>query len=264
MNITHEIAITLIKLDEFACNERVKQMAISYLDEVEKTRYFGNSHSRTANSFLAGRWLLKNQLAQYLSIDPKRIFFKYSENGKPFLRDQAGLCFSLSHNMEYVACAISTNNIGIDVEISNRGATTAARFARMLNPELAKLVSKHITFNDKTHDGLPQLEINTAFWACLEAKVKANDSSIFTVRSKFLSGASYDSNNNTHELSLENEASYCVYRLGRSVLALHYPNKCDVEGDKKPINITEILLGSSKLARPKTKALSLPVILRIN
>lgn len=42
--------------------------------------------------------------------------FAYGEHGKPFLPDYPALHFNLSHCKGAVACAISTNPVGVDIE----------------------------------------------------------------------------------------------------------------------------------------------------
>jgi len=44
------------------------------------------------------------------------VVFGYNENGKPFLKDYPHIYFNLSHCKKAVACAVSDNEIGVDIQ----------------------------------------------------------------------------------------------------------------------------------------------------
>ena len=53
----------------------------------------------------------------------------YNENGKPYLAEGQGIYFNLSHSGEYVACAVSGEEVGCDIElISGQKPDIARRF----------------------------------------------------------------------------------------------------------------------------------------
>ncbi|MDR2008921.1 MAG: 4'-phosphopantetheinyl transferase superfamily protein [Bacteroidales bacterium] len=66
---------------------------------------------------LLGRLLLYKML---VSLEYNQISLFYNKNYKPILKD-INLHFSISHSGSYVVCALSSNNIGVDIEkIQNR------------------------------------------------------------------------------------------------------------------------------------------------
>lgn len=67
-----------------------------------------------ANAFLLGRYLLIEGLKFYGF--EKNIFdINYTKYNRPYL--SIPLDFNISHSGNYILCALSTNNIGIDIEV---------------------------------------------------------------------------------------------------------------------------------------------------
>lgn len=65
--------------------------------------------------------LLQQMLGEYdASIDTSGLEFETNEHGKPFLRFHSGIFFNLSHCKRAVACAVSDEPVGIDVECTGR------------------------------------------------------------------------------------------------------------------------------------------------
>lgn len=65
--------------------------------------------------------LLQQMVSEHdASIDASRLEFETNEHGKPFLRSHSGVFFNLSHCKLAVACAVSDEPVGIDVECTGR------------------------------------------------------------------------------------------------------------------------------------------------
>lgn len=83
--------------------------------------------------------LLKQALRQEYGIDENPIF-TYTEHGKPLLIDHPQIHFSLSHCREAVACAISNQPVGIDVESIREYKPSLAAYT-MNDAELAMITA---------------------------------------------------------------------------------------------------------------------------
>lgn len=73
--------------------------------------------------------LCRLAISEFCEIPPENIIFKTTEKGKPFA---AGLNihFSVSHSGDYVVCAVSDKEIGIDIEkIRSANPRAAQKFA---------------------------------------------------------------------------------------------------------------------------------------
>lgn len=64
---------------------------------------------------VAGEMLARKAIAEWCSVDETAIVFYKNEHDKPYLKDLP-CCFNISHSGNFVVCAISENEIGIDIE----------------------------------------------------------------------------------------------------------------------------------------------------
>lgn len=64
---------------------------------------------------IAADMLCRQMLANADGINPENIIFDKTSNGKPYARN-SGFRFSISHCGNLVICAVSKNEIGIDIE----------------------------------------------------------------------------------------------------------------------------------------------------
>ena len=69
---------------------------------------------------LCGEWLAKTMLSEQCNLPIEKIHILRQPKGKPFAAD-CPLHFNISHSGGYVACAISEQPLGIDLE-RNRGS----------------------------------------------------------------------------------------------------------------------------------------------
>jgi 4'-phosphopantetheinyl transferase len=71
------------------------------------------------NQSLNGWYFLYTILKEKFYTDLKDYTILCNEDNKPFIKELPNLCFNISHSAKIVVIAISTNNIGVDVEIVN-------------------------------------------------------------------------------------------------------------------------------------------------
>jgi 4'-phosphopantetheinyl transferase len=87
-------------------------------DEKERARRF--HFERDRRHFIAARGILRRILGQYLNVEPRRLSFKYTSYGKPFLASDNGgaeLNFNVSHSGELALYAFSRRReLGVDIE----------------------------------------------------------------------------------------------------------------------------------------------------
>ena len=87
----------------FSCVKRERQQ------KIEKMRF-----DKDKRLSLGAELLLINALNDF-NIDYENAEFCYGENGKPYLKNNE-IFFNLSHSGKYAACAVSENEVGIDIE----------------------------------------------------------------------------------------------------------------------------------------------------
>lgn len=107
---------------------------------------------------MLGYSLLQSLLNEIDTKFPKPVF-EYTKYGKPYLKN-IPLFFNISHSKDIVICAISDEEIGIDIE-----------YLRPFNEAIAKKFFPEIPNNDV---------IFTKEWVKLESLIKASGKSIFS------------------------------------------------------------------------------------
>lgn len=134
-------------------------------DEREKADRFHFAKDR--NRFIVSRGILRTILGRYLSLDPSRISFSYSPEGKPaFKGNPKKIHFNLSHSHEMALYAFAVGReVGVDVEY-RRALSDAEQLARryFTSQEIARFHSAPPDHKD---------EIFFAIWTAKEAFLKA-------------------------------------------------------------------------------------------
>ncbi len=114
--------------------------------------------------FIAARAALRTILARATGVEPTDIEFSIGSHGKPFL-DNCGLNFNASDSGDFVAVALATEDVGVDIECVRslkRGASLARRVCT--EHELGVLESTPEDQRDA---------LLLRFWTCKEAALKA-------------------------------------------------------------------------------------------
>ena len=106
--------VYFLKLD-FNINEHDLLMLEKTIS-TQRVEYAKQYHQREdyIRSLLSSA-LLFHALDKY-GIDKKDIIIEKSPRGKPFLKNFKNIDFNITHSGDWVACAIDSNSIGIDIE----------------------------------------------------------------------------------------------------------------------------------------------------
>lgn len=135
------------------------------LDTAEYNRLVGIRKALRRRQFLAGHWLVRKLACERLGGAPTDWQWCSSADGEPSLhRDGQAICISVSHSGEWLACAISSEPVGIDVEVSARERDWLA-LADYAFPSEVKLEWRDLT--------PPERRLKFMNWWCLhEARCK--------------------------------------------------------------------------------------------
>lgn len=120
---------------------------------------FPNKREEAAYQHLLGRKLLFWTMEQEYGVDSSRLSIEKGEHGKPFFANHPAK-FSISHCDGYVCCALSTEEIGADIEA-----------LREYDPQIARRVCT----GDELHfleDCSQRGEAFTTLWTLKESRMK--------------------------------------------------------------------------------------------
>ena len=98
---------------ELSIEDYISHISQNRIERIQKLRFLNDQNI----SLLSGL-LLKYSVSKYINFDINklRLYFHYNSNKKPFLKNLPSIHFNLSHSGNYIVCAISNQNIGIDIE----------------------------------------------------------------------------------------------------------------------------------------------------
>lgn len=121
--------------------------SVAWLSASEQRRCEAISAQRRRQQFLAGRWFLRQSLAGWHGGVASDYVLSASEDGPPLLMgapfdlSDRPLHVSLSHSADWVACAVASHPMGVDVEDTTRQRDTDALGAMIHGQQEAEAVA---------------------------------------------------------------------------------------------------------------------------
>lgn len=104
---------------------------------------------------------------------PLSLTYRYGENGKPYLENYPNIYFSLSHSGDYVVCAFSDKEVGVDIQEHRELKTDiAGRFFSSEDKELLQKLAGRKTDGDGESGKDIRPEDFYHMWAVKEAYMK--------------------------------------------------------------------------------------------
>lgn len=132
-----------------------------------------NSQMLSAMGKISVQYLYGRQASAQGSVYP--LPFAYTKEGKPYLEGCSDFCFNISHTKEWVAVAVGTADIGVDIELLRTYKPTVAK--RFFHPEEYSLLE---TLPPQLHN-----EMFTRLWTLKESYVKYTGTGIANNFDKF-------------------------------------------------------------------------------
>ena len=128
--------IWLASLDDAA--DTAIDAGVDWLSDDEATRLQAMTSDVRRRSFLAGHWQARVLAAGWLQVHARRIALHRHDDGRPCLSvdgDPSALSLSLSHSGDWLAIALATVPVGIDVELPRRPRDLQALARFTFSPE---------------------------------------------------------------------------------------------------------------------------------
>lgn len=132
-------------------------------DEMERANRFYRAEDRMR--FILTRAALRELLGAATGLSPEKIAFRTGPYGKPYLADEPGLHFNVSHSGSMALIGIADRPVGVDIEAMRENIDEF---------ELARAF-----FCDEEHrflgrlEGAARLQAFYKIWTCKEAVLKA-------------------------------------------------------------------------------------------
>lgn len=158
-----------------------------WLSDDEATRLQAMTSPVRRRSFLAGHWQARELAAGWLQVETRRIALHRHDDGRPLLLVDGApspLSLSLSHSGDWLAIALATVPVGIDVELPRRqrDLDSLARFT--FSPEEVERLRE-----------VPDAERAQAFhvtWTLKEARGKRLGEGLLPGRSRLVTASPSD------------------------------------------------------------------------
>lgn len=138
-------------LDIFCCELRAIDASLlrryrDLLSDDERERLQTFRRESATQTFLASRALLRTVLGEKLGVAPQSLRFIRDDNDKPQLAPVNGeqshaLHFNVSHSEDWVALAVGTAPVGVDIETSDRRNNILGIARRFFQPQEFELLN---------------------------------------------------------------------------------------------------------------------------
>lgn len=245
------IRIIYTPIPEAGFSAKWSAAAEAVLDSYELDRLANYKYQSLKQRFLLGRILIKTEVSRRLHCHPKDVCLAYSANGKPYVRAHPELAISISHCDSWVAVALASESVGIDIESLTRSGEPWLNAARLLNNSVADQLKQASVF------GTTVPAMFGAIWCCMESQVKVKDSSVFSERklmlpTNFVKGKTYI-------LECDNNQPYsaAAYTIGDAILAVAINGKfCAEEFANRVVleeNLASVDYDNGKIRREHPK-----------
>lgn len=160
--VTGGAAATLLLKTTFNIDTTIEQRITDVVspERLERSRRFLRQEDRYRSLF--GESLLKIALLKGFGLAPYACTFSKNKYGKPSLVNRPDIHFNIAHSGSWIACAVSTQPVGIDVERKKEiDHSIAERFFSL--DEISFLRESPAQFQDRFF----------AIWALKESYIKA-------------------------------------------------------------------------------------------
>lgn len=97
-------------------NTEDEERCVSLMTEERRSYILTVSNTRRRKASIAGEWLVKKAIYELYSVPIEEIIIERTQKGKPYVKDK-NIHISISHSADFVAVAVATEPIGIDIEV---------------------------------------------------------------------------------------------------------------------------------------------------
>lgn len=111
-------------------NYLLKKISYERFNKIKNLKY---TTYRTLS--LYSELVLRYSLMRDFAMTTQKICFMSNKYGKPFIKGHPNLHFNISHSKKVIVCAISTNNVGVDIEFTQKKSNPFHIAKRFFHPK---------------------------------------------------------------------------------------------------------------------------------
>jgi 4'-phosphopantetheinyl transferase len=137
-----------------------------FLSDLETRKQNNFIFFKDQQIYLTSHIALRLILSKYLDIGPKFIEFQFNSYNKPYIRDCSELYFNLSHSGKLACIAVSTVEVGADIEYVSENFN----YLEIVNNYFAR---KEVDLIDIQRDSANKSKMFFKIWTMKEALLKA-------------------------------------------------------------------------------------------
>ncbi len=112
------LKIFCVEMDE-ELNQQQYEILLDKIDNKKKSKINKYKFYKDSLRSLIGDLLVRYCIKEFYDLNNSEISYGYNDYGKPFLKGYKNICFNISHSGRWIVCAISDDEVGIDVECIN-------------------------------------------------------------------------------------------------------------------------------------------------
>ena len=185
------ILIAMPELTQEDFNSLLPLVSSEKQDRIKRFHFF-----RDAQNCLLGDILSRFEICRATGISNRQLEFSVNAYGKPFLVDSHHVHFNISHAGSYIACAISDEPVGIDIElIKSVNIKIAERFFTPNETAYIKSDSQSLRFCE--------------VWTKKESHIKLEGKGLHKSLSSFSVFDTDTQGYHTYHKAFENNAAIC-------------------------------------------------------
>lgn len=109
------VEVYAIRIDEAVDDESYRRL-LSFVSDEKYSRISRFHFIQDAKRTLYGDVLIRYIACQKKQVTNKELVFTQNKYGKPFLRNLNSFHYNISHSGNWVVCAVSNKQVGIDIE----------------------------------------------------------------------------------------------------------------------------------------------------
>ena len=145
---------------------------IVYLDEERMRKVWQCRNLEDKKRSLLAGYLIREGAKEWMTeegglqrnANPLSLSYSYSKYGKPYLKGKENIYFNVSHSRDYVVCAFSDNEVGIDIQVHKKWKKELVQ--RFFSEEDKKLLAR------LENEGFAPSEMFFCMWTVKESYMK--------------------------------------------------------------------------------------------